>query len=125
MTLINGFQLLTNATKSSILDVAVILDMPLVNIMKMKHIWEKVYILCNLKFRNINDFDFSSNSYQLFDIHFIVTVFSYNKIKFSCYNFQRLEDFFFFKLADAMLARLCRRQQNNVFKSFILCIRKT
>ena len=79
MTIVNGFQPLTNATKSSILDVAVVLDTPLVNIMKLKYIREKVYILCNLKFININDFDFSSNLHQLLDILFIVTVYSLTK----------------------------------------------
>ena len=75
MTLVNGFVPLTNATKSSILNVVVVIDMPLVNIMKLKHIWKKIYILCNLRFININSFDFSSNSHQLLDILFVISVF--------------------------------------------------
>ena len=109
-TLINGFQPLTNVTKSSIIT-------PLVNIMKLKHIREKAYILCHLKFTNISDFDFSSNSRQLLDIPFIVTVFSPNKIQLTYYNFQRLEDFFFFELADAMLPQLCGEQRNDMFSN--------
>ena len=116
-TLINGFQPLTNVAKSSILDVVVVLDTPLVNIIKLKHIREKAYILCNLKFTNISDFDFASNSHQLLDILLIVTVFSGNKIQFTYYNFQRLEDFFFFELADAMLPRLCGEQRNDMFSN--------
>ena len=61
VTLFNGFLPLTNATKSSILNVVVVVGMPLMNIMKLKHIWKKVYILCNLRFINRNCFDFSSN----------------------------------------------------------------
>ena len=117
MTLINVSQLLTNATKSSILDVVVVLDTPLVNIMKLNHIQEKVYISFNLKFTNINNFDFSSNSHQLLGILFIVTVFFHNKIQFIYYNFQRLEDFFFLELVDAMLARLCGGQRNDMFSN--------
>ena len=75
MTLVNGFLPLTNATKSSILNVVVVVDMPLMNIMKLKHIWKKEYILCNLIFININYFDFSSNSHQLLDILFVISVF--------------------------------------------------
>ena len=79
MAFVNGFQPLTNATKSSILDVVVVVDTPLVDIMKLKHIRKKVYILCKLRFININDFYFSSNSHQLLDIVFIISVFR-NKI---------------------------------------------
>ena len=75
MTLVNGFLPLTNATKSSILNVVVVIDMPLVNIMKLKHIWKKLYILCYLRFINISSFDFSSNSHQLLDILFVISVF--------------------------------------------------
>ena len=117
VTLINVFQPSTNAAKSSILDVAVVLDTPLVNIMKLKYIREKAYMSCNVKFTNMNNFDFSSNLHQLLDILFIVTVFFHNKIQFMYYNFQRLEDFFFFELADAMLARLCGGQRNDMFSN--------
>ena len=116
MTLI-VFQPSTNPAKSSILDVAVVLDTPLVNIMKLKYIREKAYMSCNVKFTNMNNFDFSSNLHQLLDILFIVTVFFHNKIQFMYYNFQRLEDFFFFELADAMLARLCGGQRNDMFSN--------
>ena len=44
--LVNGFQLLTNVTKSPILDVVVVIDGPLVNIMKLWSIFGKTHIFC-------------------------------------------------------------------------------